>query len=250
MRQQLKSIGFIKFTANMNQFLDTSYDQELIKHKGLTWLPWIGKDYSKSQVKTLILGESTYNWAKDDLKREEVARSIQDENHLRRVHQNNAIDFKGKSLYARNIEKAIFQQGQESLKNAHVLWGNVGYHNLVLRAMSTVKDRPKHKDYIEGWLTVLSLLEILSVDQCIMYGLEGIKIKSLAELCKAQNVEYKYSKIQPAVGRSYARVMNIQLKNKYIKILFIRHPSAYFSWNKWGAIMHDQLNLTQFTRPV
>ena len=163
---------------SFNEYIDTSFDSEF-EEKGLyTWLPWIGKHYLKSEIKTLILGESTYNWAVKSDNREKVKDRINQDNHLRIVHKNNAIDFNGKSPYARNIERAIFLKKRPKRSDANLLWGNVAYHNLVLRAMPTKKHRPKYQDYLDGWFAFIELLQLIDTEQCIVYGLERKKLKS------------------------------------------------------------------------
>ncbi len=68
---------------SFNEYIDTSFDSEFEKKGLYTWLPWIGKGYSKSDVKTLILGESTYNWAVKSDSRERVEYRIRQNNGAR-----------------------------------------------------------------------------------------------------------------------------------------------------------------------
>ncbi|MGF1760615.1 hypothetical protein L4D76_22365 [Photobacterium sagamiensis] len=228
---------------SFNEYIDTSFDSKFEENEFYTWLPWIGREYSKSKIKTLILGESTYNWAVKSDTREKVKNRINQNNHLRIVHKNNAIDFNGKSPYARNIERAIFLKKKTKRSDAHLLWTNVAYHNLVLRAMPTKKHRPKYEDYLAGWLTFIELTQSLNVEQCIVYGLEKNKLKSFKEAFDSKDIPYTFKKIKAGIGRSYPKSVNIKFKNKEIKVLFIRHPSSFFSWKKWGGILNKELNM-------
>lgn len=228
---------------NLTDHIDTSFDDAFRKSNIYTWLPWVGKDFLASDTKTLIPGESTYNWEKDHGKREKVNDRLKKTDHLRTVHKNNAIEFKGKSPYARNIERAILLKRKADKSEALRIWSNVAYHNLVLRAMHTVNHRPKYKDYLDGWYCFIELARTLPFTQCIVYGLEIDKIKSLKETLDAAGIEYDYKKIKPGIGKSFPKAMNINICGRKIKVLFVRHPSSFFSWKKWGHVLNAELNL-------
>jgi len=231
------------FVESFNEYIDTSFDTEFEKKDTYTWLPWIGKSYLKSEFKTLILGESTYNWAVKTDNREKVKDRISFNDHLRIVHKNNAIDFSGKSPYARNIERAVFLKKNPSRLDANIFWCNVAYHNLVLRAMPTKNHRPKYIDYLNGWLAFIELSQSIDIEQCIVYGLEKNKLNSFKEALDSKNIPYTFKKIKAGIGRSYPKIMNVRLNNKDVKILFIRHPSSFFSWKKWGGVLNSELNM-------
>lgn len=220
--------------------LDTSFDEKFESSKLYPWLPWIGGGLSKSSVKTLILGESTYNWSVDEKKYKETEAKIEGNDHLRNLHTKHAINSTSRSPFVRNIERAIFQN--KNPKEASKMWLNVAYHNLVLRAMPSRKSRPTFHDYKKGWLTFLDLSATIDIDQCIVYGLEYKKIKSFLETLNEHGIDHEHRKIKPGVGRNYPRVITFSLGKKPIKMLFIRHPSSYFSWNRWGVVLNKEID--------
>lgn len=223
------------------EYIDPSFDGKL-KSRLYPWLPWIGKNYKISNVKTLILGESTYNWSTTEEDRIKTSKRIKKNNHLRLLHVRHAMKPSRKSGFVRNIEKAIFQKKNPDHSKIKELWLQVSYHNLVLRPMATNKHRPSFADYSEGWKVFLNLLDISGPEQCICYGLEYRKIKALRDILKEQDVKYTYSKVDSKISRSNPKIIKIHLNNKPdVKILFIRHPSAYFSWKKWGAVINKEL---------
>lgn len=230
--------------GSYNEYVDTAFDQTFNKNNSYTWLPWIGKDFTTSKIKTLILGESAYNWAVEKESRDKVQDRINKKNHLRILHTNNAIGFNSNSRYSRNIERAMFLKKKPNRSDAQKFWATVAYHNLVLEAMPTLKHRPKYNDYLNGWFTFIELSKTIEIEQCIVYGLEQQKIKSFIEALKEKGIEYEYQKIKPGIGRNYPKVVNAKFNNNGVKILFIRHPSAYFSWKKWGKILNDELDLS------
>ena len=222
-------------------YIDTSFDESIEKDGNFPWLPWIGKKFALSNTKTLILGESTYNWSNREEDREKVKIRISKNDHLRIVHKNNAIDFKGKSPYARNIERAIFFKKRPSRAEAKTLWSNVVYHNLILRAMPTKKHRPIYNDYINGWQAFINLVKIIPIDQCLVYGVDFEKVKSLKLVLDDKEITYTYKKINVSVGKSFPRRIHLTIDDREIKLLFVRHPSAFFKWREWGSIINNEL---------
>ena len=227
------------FVCNFDN-IDTSYDDLFNNRLDLPWLPWVGKRFSQTDKKTMILGESTYNW---DPGNEEVAKRISKSDHLRIIHQNHALNYNRSSGFVRNIEKAIFYMKAPTVLEKKLLWSSVVYHNLVLRAMRIIDDRPKYNDYLTGWKVFIDMSTLINIEQCIVYGLERNKIDSLIETLKAGQIFYNYRKLKVKIGKSYPRIVDIHLEDKQVKLIFIRHPSSYFSWEKWGGILRNEFQL-------
>ena len=76
--------------------VDECYDDTLISISNLVWLPWIGRDFKRTDKKTMILGESFYN--STGKKREE------NKEFLRRHIQRNALNHNTSENFVRNIE--------------------------------------------------------------------------------------------------------------------------------------------------
>lgn len=236
---------------------DISHDDEFEKNPVLKWWPWIGMEFKNAKYKTLILGESTYIWeaenTEENKRKAEEARireRISRNDHLRILHQNHALDFDRASKYVRNIERAIFQSKAPSDADKGKLWASVVYHNLVLRPMSTLKDRPTDTDYADGWEEMLKLAMLLEIDQCIVYGLEWKKIKALLSILKLrkerEELTFERQKITQKIGNSTPYVITIKTNGRPLKILFIRHPSSFFNWKKWGAVIATEISPLPF----
>lgn len=232
--------------------VDISYDHEFEKNPALKWWPWIGVEFKNEKYKTLILGESTYIWEaenteKNKRKAEEarIRERISRNDHLRILHQNHALDFDRASKYVRNIERAIFQTKAPSAADKGKLWASVVYHNLVLRPMPTLKDRPTDTDYAGGWEEMLKLAMLLEIDQCIVYGLEWKKIKALLLILKPRrecgDLTFERPPITQKIGNSSPCVITIETNGRHLKILFIRHPSSFFNWKKWGSVIATEI---------
>jgi hypothetical protein len=84
-------------------YLDLSFDPLFAVRPRVKWWPWVGAQYSRSSVKTIIVGESVYRWAKRDAFEKRCARS----SGLRETHANLALKFQRPSRYVLNVEGAI-----------------------------------------------------------------------------------------------------------------------------------------------
>ena len=231
------------FICDMSN-IDASYDEVISNDIRLRWLPWVGKKYPHTDKRTMILGESTYNWEPGN---EEVCNRIDKNDHIRIIHQNHALNYKRKSGFVRNIERAIFNDENPTVVQKQMLWCSVVYHNLVLRHMPAITDRPKYNDYLSGWTVFLDLARLMDLDQCIVYGLERNKIDALIEMLNANQIPYKYNKLKVRIGKSYPKIIYIDLDLKRVKLIFIRHPSSYFSWEKWGLILREEFEIPKIT---
>lgn len=220
-------------------FLDTSYDHVLSAESDLHWLPWIGESFQNSPIRTMIIGESVYDWNPDDQK---VIDRIIRKDSLRVLHKNHAMNLTRNSKYVRNIERALFGKKTPSEESKQNLWKSVVYHNLVLRPMSSLKERPTYKDYLNGWQVVLKLITILELQECVVYGLESQKIKSLREFLSARGIPSHISN-HDRIGRFLPKTISFSYNEATIKLVFIRHPSSFFSWRKWHYFLRQELQL-------
>jgi len=216
---------------------DCTYDQVLENLEGINRLPWIGLQYANTCCKTLILGESVYNWKPKDPNNIETISSPQ---NLRKLHVNHAIRLKKGSRFVRNIERAIYEKKKVSDNEKRGFWNSVAYHNLVARVLKTSKHRPSYDDYLHGWSLFEDVCGALSPDQVIVYGLEKKKIKALREHFGENASIERASK----VGRYQPVVAQVRSFEKDIRLVFIRHPSAFFNWRKWGAFINSELRST------
>jgi hypothetical protein len=215
--------------------IDPSYDDAFDSMSPLTWYPWVGINFSNSPARTLVLGESVY----DMPAKARWSQRLERKDALRITHQDHALNPKKSSKFVRNIERAIFNAKKPSPLEITDFWEQVVYHNLVLRHMTTLKHRPTQQDYSSGWKEALNLFRLLKIDQCLVYGLEKQKIIALNEVLNDQAIIVAKRKT-PKIGRNTPRVMEIELDSRLVKILFVRHPSAFFSWRKWAAFLEQE----------
>jgi hypothetical protein len=200
-------------------FCDISFDSNLSAIDGISRLPWIGNRYKKQKIKMLILGESVYDWnPSDPLNFSKISSA----NNLRNLHNNHALNFKRKSKFVRNIERAVYSKRSPTDIEKKQLWDSVSYHNLVGRVLKTKKHRPSYNDYLSGWSTFEALLDLLEFDEVIVYGLEKKKIKALIDYCDENKLNIERQKLPDKVGRSYPQTIFIKKSSRVVKLLFIR----------------------------
>jgi hypothetical protein len=214
-------------------FLDLSYDHIFEARKSLPWWPWVGSQYAASTTKTMVVGESIYEWD-DKIFQERYAHTT----GLRETHERHALRFKRSSPYVRNIERAIFLASNPKDEQKRSLWTSVAYHNLVLEPLRDIEHRPSQDQFRKGWAEVLDLCGLLSVQQLLVYGVGSAS--ALREVALSKNLSCRIEKGEK-VGRCTARRGLIDAGDSQIKVLFIRHPSEFFSWKRWGRVIHENL---------
>lgn len=209
---------------------DISFDSQLSVINGVNRLPWVGTSFNAGGSRMLILGESAYDWyTKDGSSIERIS----EPNNLRELHIKHAFNFKKESKFVRNVERAIFGKKTPSDYEKKTLWTSVSYHNLVSRILISNEKRPSYKDYFDGWATFDQILDVLKPSQVIVYGLERSKINSLVEYYSNKDAQIRVEKRPEKIARSHPKVATIEKNGSSVRLLFIRHPSSYFSWKKW-----------------
>lgn len=219
-----------------NAMLDTSFDAAFAS-MALPWLPWVGCAFRQSQCRTIILGESIYDYGKGE---ELVRARIMDGESLRRRHMQHGVLNKFSSAYVRNFERSVFLKRRPCGKQRERLWTNVVYHNLVMRMLASPKNRPTFNDYSVGWEKLLELATVVQAQRCIVYGLEPLKINALIQVLNVPDTPRQFSRQRlRAVGHNRPCKLEVTLDDRKIDFLFIRHPSSFFSWKQWGLALRE-----------
>lgn len=207
-------------------WLDRSFDHHFDALRG--WLPWVGARFRDQSVRTLILGESVYDYSETASGHERIKQN----DHLRHMHLRHAIKAKKKLPFVRNFERAFYLKRHPSAQERQDLWSGVAYHNLVLRMLRSRKARPSDEDYAEGWQHFIELCRCLGVQQVIVYGLEKRKIDALRSLARTQSLVLADARPLKPVG------LSVEIgSGREMRMVFIRHPSSYFSWKAWGKVV-------------
>lgn len=225
----------------MENSIDTIFDKQFQRIPLMHWLPWVGKDYTKtpSGKKLLIVGESHY--VPND---ENAEDGYNDDTWTRKFISKEGL--RQSPLYAgdpinpliKNTEKTIFNTQNPTDENKQKLWYSSVFFNLIQRLLLSKNkdDRPNDNDFIEGWEVFLSLVDIIKPNICLILGKSscgrlGYYLSNNDTGWVKKDSEF-YEK---------DKVITLSKNGDAIKLIFIKHPSSYFSWGKWAKFIDIQM---------
>jgi len=236
----------------MEYYYDKSLDSKFVKIDELKWTPWIGKDYlyGASSPKILVIGESHYEWEKEEDDQEPIE-YLKDPNFTRDFINQRGLHFLTGGIenanVLRNLERAIFKRKNVGDENKLKLWRNSSYYVFIQRALSSREnnDRPNAQDFIKGWEAFDNVVSILKPDICLFLGVESSNHYNGLKSKQSLNSTFlEIEKYHSKIGSSYPRIGSLKLaNNKNIKLVFIKHPSSYFSWEEWGSFLDDHIKI-------
>ncbi len=216
---------------------DFTYDKNLnqLKKLGLKYYPWIGKNFNSSEEKLLIIGESVYNWGSNQKEISEINTLINRYDFGRIVAYDHGIKdpFPSRKFF-RNMERTILGKNLNDVKEQELLWERVIFHEFVQRPMSSRSERPTKKDYELGSEILLKIIEEFKIQKCIFSGTEWGKFISIDNFITKKITKSNF----PKLNNCYPKTIEIK-NNQKTKIYFIKHPSSFFSWEKWNNFMKE-----------
>lgn len=230
-------------SPEFGSWLDTSFDLQF-EDMDLVVLPWVGSGYRAQDVRTLVLGESVYDYSKgDQAKRAKLG----GRNGVRlriRDHGIRSNYNEKQSRFVRNFERAYFRKRDVTSHERQDLWTSIVFHNLVLEVLKSPKSRPTDAQYAQGWDRAIELVQLLQADQVIVYGLEQRKVRALkagpwpAQAAPQDILLPKHWHLRP-------RCLEVEINGRHVRMLFIRHPSSFFAWRQWGAVLQEFTSLSK-----
>ncbi len=223
----------------MKDLLDNGYDGDLLKVNGLTWLPWVGKEYKNNKRRILIVGESHYQIAEsDDEYKRGFETTINDKELTRNcVYECPIIKDWDNKTYD-NIHKVLLKTNKF---DKELFWKQIAFYNFVQRLMDyRVKERPSYSDFFRSWEIFLAVVKILNPTDCIFIGVSASN--SFNEAMKDLNIPFTPVKWLDGIGTAYARTASLEINKKTLKLSFIQHASKYFNWSKWNAFLNKENN--------
>lgn len=180
--------------------------------------PWIGKNYSKSDIKILILGESCYS--KEQIQSnfvEELIKEIESEDW---THP-----------FFTKIHKLFSQTEMLGSVDKSKFWNQVVFYEYIQDFINASRIRPTKEQWEmseEGFVEVLELTKpdlIFCMGKDLYSKLPGLN----GEVYGNYKVQYKYKSIE-------AESWKYSLEDKDIFMIGINHPSsggfAYVPWMK------------------
>lgn len=223
----------------MNNYLDSTFEpafQLLRKEAGLTWSPWVGKEYSRAREKVLIVGESHYTNNPDpDGAKKDINQYLQNAAFTQEVVFEAPICRYWSTPFFDNLHRALFCT---SKVDGGKLWSEVAFYNFVQRQMEyRYRERPQWVDYYKAWATFISVVKVLEPKTCLFVGVEAANSFNLA--MQELGVDFKGVIWGGKICRTYSRTASVTINDKVIKLIFIQHSSQMFSWSQW----HEYLDV-------
>lgn len=206
---------------------------QLVENKKIKWFPYVGENFSKSNDKILVVGESHYYNPEEEGSYEKH----QTPTFTIEVIKEMAIE---KDYYSTNIfqnfHKAIL--GNDDF-NTSKFWNELSYFNFIQKPMNTNKGRPIYSDFYNSWSSYLEIVKVLKPKICIFIGTTAAD--SFNEFARQNNLEFSETQRLEKIGANYAKKSILKINDFEIKNYFIRHTSQYFSWSKWNEYLKRTL---------
>ena len=205
----------------------TAFDADFNGIKGLMWLPWVGRRFSKlpQGVRLLIVGESCYDWTPED----EANDSLKNPKFTRLVVSEHAINREvSPSPTFDNLALLLF--GTEQYKRER-FWSDVAFYNLVQRPMYDRWERPSWEDFVSGWSTFTDVIRILKPSHALFIGVSAFYFFNYS--MSEQNADFTEVQWAEQVGRTYGRKASISTGSETVALIGVQHTSQYFSWSSW-----------------
>ena len=215
---------------NYNKHINNCFQEQIENIENILYYPWVGFNYQTH--KTLVIGESVYNWGKNELERKEISKKFLKNKLFAQIviyEQGILNPFKSRK-FVRNIEK-IFNKENSNIE----FWESVSFHEFVQRPMESLNHRPNKIDYINGAKILSNLLNILKPRKCIFLGTSWSKFINIKNILSNNYLleEKHFEKINNA----YPKIIEIYEFN--LKIYFIKHPSRGFNIEKWKNFIYE-----------
>lgn len=214
-----------------------STDQAFKRIDGLSWYPFVGRDYQrlKDSNKVLLVGESHYHYNSEG----NATALTSNPNFTRRVIEEQVFERVGsKSNFFPNAERALL--GRADI-GGRVFWDKICFYNFIQRSMNSVNERPLKEDFEAGWPIYAKVQNILSPNLVIFLGVSAWF--TLGIYGHIQGFEVLSKETEGKVGNTYLKTARIKTDSgKLVDLIFIKHPSSYFSWRTWHEALKAYLN--------
>jgi len=226
----------------MENFIDNQFDEKFKNIKEIKWKPWIGKNYIKNdKTKLLILGESHYLWEGED----EAFEILNSSNFTRAFIKDSGLYFDSKytgntnTHIIRNTERVLYNQKNVSDDLKGNLWYSVAYMVNVQRILKSINERPSCGDLVEGWKSIFKVINLIKPDYILSLGVQSANCLKEA----INDTDFKLINFETGdkIGNVYSRKAKIKIENNEIPIIFIQHPSSYFSWINWSDFVNFEM---------
>jgi|GEM_PF-583853 len=220
-----------------DSYTSSPFDQQLADTPGLTWVPWVGKNYANLPTgrKVLIVAESHYTNEQDPEKIPSwMAGAMADKTFTRAVVTEGLIE-----CHWPNRTFSTMHQLFYSPVDREAFWHEVAFYNIVQRPMwyrDGGPERPTWEDFWKGWEPFLKVVEILKPDHVLFIGVEASNhFNGFMSRYGHDHVAIKWAE---KVGSAYARTASLTVDGRHVPLHFIKHCGSYFATDRWSDYLH------------
>ena len=213
------------------ELCDCKFDTAFDKISTLNRYPWVGSNYSESNCRLLILGESHYATDGKNFS-QEAFEEAQDKNFTRGV-VNCVIRNKSMSQLTWKMYEGLLQTFQKlSPEDVKDFWSKVSFYNFIQRVMKSSDEKPTDEDKRIGWKCLGDVIKVLEPTSIIIVGVrndggsDALNDETVCLKDFQDDKDYKINNCRPRIGR-------IILHNKEIPLTMIKHSSQGYNPDQW-----------------
>ena len=214
------------------------YDSQFDKVKLLGRYPWIGRKYSETDCRILILGDSHY--ATDlngEFSQKEYDNFCKDKNSTRAVVNcviKNVCE--GDSTW-KMFKNLIETFTSYTLNEVMDFWSKVAFYNFIQEPMKQINQVPSAKLRREGWECFSEVIDIIKPDFCLFIGIRSKndieRIEELGGSYSIQNEESCCNGVKPFWGSIKTK------RGTNVRFRIIKHCSRFYSPTEWYQYFCD-----------
>jgi len=240
---------------NLQEFVDVDLTNKLLKNEALDnnlqWIPYVGRDYTKSDERILVIGKSYYDWGGKDAKKQlsnlffNIEAIIWNGLGLDRWKKKNISDLKGAKFY-RSLERIFFNTNDiysdKFDSKRKKLWKSLSFHQLLQYPML---DGWQHKDNkkarIDGFEKTIEIIKIIKPSHILMMSNSYNYENAFKSVLKERGFHFKNEEI--IWGKSNGSDIRSILffKDNYsFRFSLLVHPSSSKSnYNKQNSLLNE-----------
>ncbi|MEQ8684655.1 MAG: hypothetical protein RIE86_05145 [Imperialibacter sp.] len=232
-------------TEQVNDYCSPEFDEnfeQLINQKVIKWLPFVGKGYSDSANKVLLLGLSHYETDINDSDYPLYTRQVVVEQGIIREYT--------KSFFV-GIEKRVIDSGKPEGDKCREIWESVSFLNLFQEPMPSPKHKANMGEMKKNWIKAIEAIKVVKPKNVILCSSSHNYINALKEVLSDNDLGLSVKEIirYNLIGKSLPAKLiiksNIPSWDEF-NLVKLKHPSRSSEWKEWAHFLGEEHILGEF----
>lgn len=226
----------------MNTLTDKQFDKKFNEIKGLTWYPWVGKNYSEKGFKILVIGESQYAVDEDGEFCEETSEAFLKDKETSREFFFDAVE---QTEWTKSFYTSLFKTYLEEISASRLksFAENISFYHFYQTVDEKVSGNNRNKiERLMSWKIWSEVVNTLKPDVCIVHGM--MMYKYFDVFCDNNDKEYQWEDLDSGFYEKGQQPIKAEYKlddGKITNLLFLRHTSSRgYSSQLWREFLHNQ----------